>query len=639
MLLLGPLGFATPWLLAGLATLPLLWLILRATPPAPREIWFPGTALLAGLADRSPVARRTPWWLLVLRLAAVAAAILAFSGPVWRPDPAALGRSGPLLVLVDAGWSAAPNWSATRARATVALEAAGRDGRPVALLLADGQTAGPLAFAEPAAPLARLRAASPAAWPTAYPDDPAAALTLAAAGVETLWLTDGIDHPGRAGWLAALAARGRVTVVPPAAPVRALQLVPGPQPALRLSATAPGEAAILALGPDPQGIPRTLARLTPGAAQTRDGITVAPVILDLPPELRNRVTRFEVEGSASAGAVVLADDAVRRRKVGLVGPGAIDEGQSLLSPLHYLREALSPGADLVEGSLSDVLAASPDVIVLADVLVEPEQAALPDWVAEGGLLIRFAGPRMAAAETLNADPLLPVRLRPGGRDIGGALSWGDPRGLVPFPQDGPFAGLATSAEVSVRAQLMAEPAPELAQHTLAQLTDSTPLVTRAAVEAGQVVLFHVTASPAWSDLPLSGLFVAMLDRLVASAAVQAAPETGEDAPFWTLEQAIDGFGRPLDNVAGLAPVAAAEFAKGPGPGRPAGLYAAGARRRALNAGAPLILAQWPGARVEATAQLPGQPLTGPLLALALLLLAVDAIGSAALARGRRRLAA
>ena len=32
------------------------------------------------------------------------AAILAFAGPVWRPDPAAVGRSGPLLVLVDAGW-------------------------------------------------------------------------------------------------------------------------------------------------------------------------------------------------------------------------------------------------------------------------------------------------------------------------------------------------------------------------------------------------------------------------------------------------------------------------------------------------------------------------------------------------------
>ena len=55
------------------------------------------------------------------------------------------------------------------------------------------------------------------------------------------------------------------------------------------------------------------------------------------------------------------------------------------------------------------------------------------------------------------DPLLPVRLLPGGRDIGGALSWGEPRAVQPFAADGPFAGLtppadgfAASASVEVR---------------------------------------------------------------------------------------------------------------------------------------------------------------------------------------------
>jgi len=637
MLMLGPLGFASPWLLAALAGLPLLWLILRATPPAPREVWFPGTALLAGLIDRNPVARRTPWWLLVMRLAGITAAVLALAGPVWRPDPAALGRSGPLLVVIDAGWSAAPNWDRSRARATAALESAGREGRPVALLLADGRTAGPLAFASPEAPLASLRAAVPAAWPTIYPADPEAALSVALEGVETLWLADGIEHPGRAEWLAALSARGPVTVALPEGPVQSLQLMPGPTPSLRLSSTALRSATILVLGPDPQGIPRILARLTPGASQTEGEITQAPIALDLPPELRNRVTRFEVEGAASAGAVVLADDTVRRRKVALVGPSAADEGQELLSPLHYLRQALAPTTDLVEGSLSDVLAASPDVIVLADVLVDPDQSALPEWVAAGGLLIRFSGPRMAAAEALNADPLLPVRLRPGGRDIGGALSWGDPRGLAPFPEGGPFAGIAVPKEVTVRAQLMAEPAPDLAGRTLAQLADATPLVTRVTQGAGQVVLFHVTANAAWSDLPLSGLFVSMLDRLVATATAQAQPEEkGTEAPFWTTELALDGFGRPLADLSGLAPVAVAELAQGPAPGRPAGLYSAAGRLRALNAGTPLVPAQWPGARIEAVAQPPGRPLTGPLLALALLLLAADALGSAAVGRGGRR---
>ncbi|TGN36882.1 LytTR family transcriptional regulator, partial [Paracoccus liaowanqingii] len=111
MLILGPLGFAAPWLLGALIVLPVLWVILRAMPPAPRRIAFPGVALLMGLADRAPLAQRTPWWLLLIRLAAVAALILAFAGPVWRPvvQPAA---DGPLLVVMDAGFAAAPDWAA-----------------------------------------------------------------------------------------------------------------------------------------------------------------------------------------------------------------------------------------------------------------------------------------------------------------------------------------------------------------------------------------------------------------------------------------------------------------------------------------------------------------------------------------------
>ena len=38
-----------------------------------------------------------------------------------------------------------------------------------------------------------------------------------------------------------------------------------------------------------------------------------------------------------------------------MGNARATEGQSLLSPLHYLRQALAPSADLVEGGLADVL--------------------------------------------------------------------------------------------------------------------------------------------------------------------------------------------------------------------------------------------------------------------------------------------
>ncbi|WP_341802367.1 BatA domain-containing protein [Paracoccus versutus] len=638
MLLIGPIGFLTPWILAALAALPVLWLILRAMPPSPKLVRFPGTRLLLGLRDPHPVARHTPWWLLLLRVLAIAALILGFAGPVWKPSPDQAGQ-GPLLVVMDAGWAAAPDWPQRQARALRALDRAAAAGQPAALLVADGTATGALPFLPATELAAQLRALRPAAWETRYPPDPQAALAEAPAGLSVLWLSDGLDHPGRAEWLAALAGRGGVTVVPPDGPRQSLELVAGDQPALRLRSTGAAAADVLAIGLDPQGTPRELARLRPGeggGASADAGVTSWLVPIDLPSELRNRITRFEVEGHGSAGAVLLADDSLRRRKVALAGDDRAGEGQRLLSPLHYLRRALAPTTDLIEGGLGDVLQASPDVIVLADQFGLAEEPGLREWVEGGGLLIRFAGPRMAASERLAEEPLLPVRLRAGGRDIGGALAWGEPRSVAPFAADGPFAGLSLPQDATVRAQLLAEPAPDLGDRTIAQLSDGTPLVTRAALGQGQLVLFHTTANAEWSNLAISGLFVEMLDRLVRSARVgSAAPEADRaEQPFWLPELVLDGFGRTTEPQ-DATPVAAADFARGPAPGAPAGLYRGGERVAALNAGGPMAPSDWPGARTERAAEAPGLDLRGWLVALAAVLFALDALGSAWLARGRQ----
>ena len=63
MWMLGPVGFTSPLLLLGLIALPILWLLLRAVPPAPIRRRFPGVALLLGLTDDEVEADKTPWWL------------------------------------------------------------------------------------------------------------------------------------------------------------------------------------------------------------------------------------------------------------------------------------------------------------------------------------------------------------------------------------------------------------------------------------------------------------------------------------------------------------------------------------------------------------------------------------------------
>ncbi|MFT3690264.1 DUF4159 domain-containing protein [Paenirhodobacter sp.] len=625
------IGFAAPWLLLGLVALPVLWFILRAVPPAPVRRRFPGVALLLGLADEAVQAERTPWWLMALRMLAVAAAIIGFAGPVLNPQPVAVGQ-GPLLIVEDGSWASARDWPRRIDRMERALAEAQAAGRPAAVLLLTAPPPVAPVFADAGTVAQALPGLLPAAW------EPGTA-PLPEGNFDTLWLSDGLDRPGREDLRRALQARGMLKVWQPGAPVVAL----GPA-AIRdghvvvpLLTSAPVSAGydVAAIGPDPSGAERELARAEVVLTHTATGTA----IFDLPPELRNRITRFEVTGIRSAGAVTLTDDAVKRRKVALISGASAREGLELLSPLHYLKQALQPSADLVEGTLEDALSANPDVIILADVAEIAEPDRLAEWLDKGGLLVRFAGPRLAAAE--GEDRFLPVRLRAGGRSVGGTMSWGEPRTLAPFPEASPFAGLVVPAEVSVTEQVMAEPGPELASRAIAALADGTPLVTRSAFGAGEIVLFHVSANADWSNLPLSVLFPEMLERLAVSARAEAPQAADLAGQTWVPAKLIDGFGRlgPAEQAAG---VPGEKLAEGPpGPDLPPGVYLAEDRSVALNAlprGRVLAPAIWPlDVPVEGADVTREMPLKGGLLAAALLVLLADALASLAVS-GRLRAA-
>ncbi|NGQ90525.1 DUF4159 domain-containing protein [Rhodobacter sp. HX-7-19] len=637
MFMLGPVGFVTPVLLWALVALPVLWLLLRAVPPAPIRRRFPGVALLLGLQDEDNETDRTPWWLLLLRMVAIAAAIIAFAGPILNPRERGPG-TGPLLVVLDGGWADARDWGRRIERAGALVEEAGRDGRAVAVLrLTDAPEA--VVFQAADAWAGRLAAMEPQAW---LPGDLAAwAAVLPDEGFDTFWLSDGLDRAGRGDLFAALDRAGDVTVFQSPRPVLALHPAGFADGAVQIAASrlpvaGPLEVEVVARGPDPAGIERELARVTLAFAA---GDARGEVALALPPELRNRITRFEIVGQRSAGAVSLTDDSLKRRKVALIGGRADNaEGLQLLSPTHYLRQALEPVADLIDGSLTDVLLANPDVIVLADVpaLTQEEQDAVLGWLDGGGLLLRFAGPLLAASDVsrLSEDPLMPVRLREGGRTVGGAMSWGEPKTLAPFAEGSPFHGLPVPDEVQVTAQVLAQPDPELAARTIAALEDGTPLVTRKEVGQGQVVLVHVTANAEWSTLPLSGLFVQMLERLAVST--RPALPGAEDlaGQVWVPEVLLDAYGaaREAGEMAGVEGAAlAAGMTGGPGPALPPGLYAGADRRVALNAvGAETVLeaASWPaGTPVEGLDVAQEQLLKGWVLSVALAALMIDILAA------------
>ena len=111
--MIGSVAFTSPLLLLTLFALPILWWLLRAVPPAPIRRRFPGIALLIGLKDEDSQSDKTPWWLLLLRILAVAAAIVGFAGPVLNPQEERAG-DGPLLIVMDASWASARDWPAPR---------------------------------------------------------------------------------------------------------------------------------------------------------------------------------------------------------------------------------------------------------------------------------------------------------------------------------------------------------------------------------------------------------------------------------------------------------------------------------------------------------------------------------------------
>lgn len=635
---LGAIGFLSPWLLLALAALPVLWWLLRAVPPAPLRVRFPAVTLLLGLKDAETTPDRTPWWLLALRMLALAAVIVGFAGPVLNPQDRVPGR-GPLLVALDASWASAQDWDDRQERLTSILREARLDGRPASLVLLSDlpRDQGRLEFTAADVWENRIEALAPNAWEPQYEAWANALSSAENEPFETVWLSDGLDHAGRDALFDALSSIGAVTVLRGEADVIALRPAAVEDGDLVTTVIRPrgsGEATVRIdlIGPDPAGISRVLSS-GEGAFGPRD--REVSVTFDLPSELRNRVRSIEVAGVRSAGSILVTDDSLQRRKVALLASGQQQETVDLVSPLHFLRKALVPTADVIEAPLGDLLDASPDVLVFADIgnLNDIETEAVVDWVENGGMLLRFAGPHLAASEIglREEHPLLSTRLRAGGRSVGGAMSWGAPKRLREFDRDSPFFGLTIPDDVSVESQVMAQPDPNLSDRVLATLEDGTPLVTAKDLGLGRVVLFQTTANADWTNLPLSGLFVQMLERLAVSTATARPDAADLQGLVWVPEQVMDGFGVLRDGTA-LGGMDGAVLAAGKvGPDARPGIYSNKDRRIALNVIAPeqeLEVATWPaGTALQSLVRVEETPLKPWFLAAALALLSLDVMGT------------
>ena len=636
-----PLAFAQPLMLLGLISLPVLWWLLRVMPPRPQRIAFPPTRLLFDITPKEETPSRSPWWLTLLRLLAAALVIFAAAGPIWNPQTGGNVSTAPLTILIDDGWSAAASWDARLRAADELIANADNNRRGVALVPLSESTRD-ITILPGGTARVTLRQLAPKPYSIDRVDAvPSLERFLRATGdSEIVWLSDGVDT-GRGNDFAQALAKtigDRTLTIYDGGAAPAHALVAAENAAAKMTvkvlrAAAVGPEAGIVRGLDAKGSPVGEAKFlfTPNERETEASF-------ELPVELRNDIARLEISGERSAGAVQLLDKRWRRRAIGIVSGTTADTAQPLLASTFYLTRALAPFADVRQGdrgapqqAITQFLDQKLPMIVLADVgTLSPEiRQRLNAWIDNGGVLVRFAGPRLAQAE----DDLVPVKLRRGDRNLGGSLTWEKPQRLSAFSADGPFAGLPVPKEITVNRQVLAEPNAALASKSWATLEDGTPLVTGERRGKGLVSLFHVSADMRWSDLPLSGTFVEMLRRVVDISGYTSTPgagvagETGTEtvAPLRTLD-GFGAFGPPPSTAKPLS----ADYRDRATSEHPPGLYGPADGPLAVNALAsadriaPLDFSALKANRASYTNAEP-RDLRGILLSTALALFLIDAI--------------
>ncbi|NCW60194.1 MAG: hypothetical protein EBW07_02635 [Rhodobacteraceae bacterium] len=622
--------FAYPFILIALAALPVIWLLLRAVPPTPAQRTFAAVTLLLGLKDKDQVSERTPWWLLLMRMIALGAIILGLAKPELRYGENSFTQDRMLIVL-DGGFAHEKFAQGHREQIETLLSSAETDQKLIAVLdiaypdALDWQTA---AFHQE-----RLANWTPKPWVPNFEDsiDPVASIS---SSYDTVWFSDGLEYGNqRLALLDVLQDRGTVEIRAPSGDIGVLQ-----------SVSRDGDELIakISFSNAPSGVPNVVFRgLTPSGARaefarlpvSRDTLTAA---VSLPAELSARLTDIVLEGEHHSGAIVHVSDYLARPRVGLFSIDPSEEVAELLQPLHYLRTALRQNAEIVEQSLDDILLSKPAAIFVTDVSRLPNEADLVNWVTNGGTLVQFAGPTTALnAVDLGASELMPVRLRQGGRQLGGAMTWETPKQLAPFSRQSPFFGLEIPDDIVVNAQVLAEPDADLSSRVIAELSDGTPLVTRMAMGDGQVVFFHITANADWSNLALSELFIDMSKRLVSRALALDSTEIPDDMT-WKSVKLIDHVGALIDPAIPIAVSSEQLMSSGISAEVPGGMYTSDDFTIARNIGAgvgDIRPMKWPA---DVTVRVGGDvanalPLAQYIFVVAVLLLMADVIASARVA--------
>lgn len=643
--------FLAPYLLAALAIIPLIWWVLHIRPPKPLLQPFPAVDWLRHLVSSQQTPHSPKLWRLLLRIAAVSLIIIGFSQPFLTQSPIQKNAEHhtPLVLVIDNGWASIAQWSKLKTLLTHMATQAQLANRKLSLLCTaptEGGTFSILLSTNKAGELFPfLKNLHPQPWPE---DRRGAArhlehMHILSPDADILYFSDKLKGEGDDTFYEAL---------------HRFQHVEEHQ----FEATKNEGKYTLLLHPSPtldkidlSAWPLSFSRVFSIKFEKAHNHTVGfytatlpayatsiQIPVQLPATIRAQIERVRIEGQETPGSTLYLNAGAHYRPVGLVG------GNQSLTPLigahYYTHHALEKFADLHIGTIDELLSQHLSVIIAPDGSLNSasDRQKIAEWVKNGGTLVRFAGHLLTQNEhhdRLNtphispenkfttsdiATRLLPVPLLEGVRQFGSGMSWGKPQKLARFPAQSPFAGLPIPADITVTRQVLAVPTTDLSQHVWAQLEDGTPLITHASLGAGHIILFHIPPTPSWSNLPISGLFVSLMERIIDTAQGITPPDENSLLPPLSM---IGENGELITPSLSAQPLSSLAFESTPVTYlHPAGIYGSATQQKNLNIGATLKTLS-PQRIMAPSAQLNMQhaptPLAPSLFLLGFILLLID----------------
>lgn len=549
------LNFVNPLILGALITLPLLWWLLRLTPPKAKRIVFGGAYFLAQIKSSEKTSKSIPLWLLILRMMIITLIILSFADPYFKNSDPLIQKDNQneIAIIIDNSWASASNWNIIKNQARSLIKDASRENKKIILATPHNYTEDNLSLLLEDTALSTLEQFEPtlisikqANYDTLLDD--LSRLTENKALV-SFYLNDGLSNKRENAFLETLSTNSLSLTIFDHNNVKDLASLhrASSQTSNEITLTTNSDIKDFTLSymDDQQQL------LYTQKIQIKGEQALNRITLDADSSLLRSTKLISLTEQNHAGAKFWMRSNQIEKSIGLLQKKAKEKTDKLnyLNPYFYIEKALSPYHKVTKGNLG-ALSEKSQILVLSDStdINEEDLSDIYKWIENGGIFIRFADENLASG--LHSD-LSPVTLRITGREFDTAFSWQDPQKIKLYKENSPFAPYNIPSDILVNKQILAEPALDLNQRTLASLEDGTPIITAEQRGLGWLVLFHVDATPKWSTLPLSGHFIDQLNALTQLSLKDSnVSDTDADNTSYRLIQKLDfnGMLRPAGDA-------------------------------------------------------------------------------------------